>query len=196
MDKNEDRALSYGEGLKWILDYGDEATVGDTEQLKKRYYRRTARATAIGEGHDVTDNTQPILWPGFLAACKEAGVKDEDPLVARDKLEEWAPPGFYPPKFGNEPPSSEGIDDSKEFTRFVLEELTPWYEWATSDEEGRPCRNLIDEEFPYTRSSWSWDLQGMAHKDGDGQLCGKVELPARTDYDGWTFKGYMFFWKG
>ena len=113
VDKNEDRALSYGEGLKWILDYADEATVGATEQLKKRHYKRTARATAIGEGHDVTDNTQPILWPGFLAACKEAGVKDEDPLVARDKLEDWAPPGHYPPEgpqFGNVPPSFEGSD--------------------------------------------------------------------------------------
>ena len=89
--------------------------------------------------------------PGFLEACKEAGVKDEDPLVARDKLEEWAPPGYYPPEgLGSEPPSYEG-DDAEEFTRFVLEELTPWYEWATQDEEGRPCRDLIDQEYLYTQ---------------------------------------------
>ena len=146
MDKNEDRALSYGEGLKWILDYADEATVGATEQLKKRHYRRTARATAIGDGHDVTDNRQPILWPGFLTACKEAGVKDEDPLVTREKLEDWAPPGFLPPEG---PPSFQGTDP-KEFTRFVLEVLTPWYEWATVNEEDRPCKDLLDEEWTFT----------------------------------------------
>ena len=64
----------------------------------------------------------------------------------------------------------------------MFEELTPWYEWATADEEGRPCRNLIDEEFPFAYNQiWSWDLQGFAHKDGDGQLCGKVEFPAALD---------------
>ena len=78
----------------------------------------------------------------------------------------------------------------------MLEELTPWYEWATADEEGRPCRNLIDEESIFSYEAWSWDLQGFAHKDGDGQPCGKVEFPATVDAYGYTLKGYAFLWKG
>ena len=126
-----------------------------------------------------------------MAACKEAGVKDEDPLVARDKLEDWAPPGHFPPEG---PPSFEGTDP-KEFTKFVLEELTPWYEWATEDQEDRPCRNLLDSSVSFSISEHSWDLQGLVHMDASGYPCGKAELPELT-LDDVVRTGFVFLYEG
>ena len=94
----------------------------------------------------------------------------------------------------------EGLDPI-EFTRFVFEELNPWYEWATQDVEGRPCRAVASSSlsqnnagFPDDDPHDSFSMGGgyPYHLDGDDLACGKVDFNEMYG----THVGTIYYWKG
>ena len=48
LDENEDRILQAKEAKKWIRNYADPDTVGNTVGLQDKYFRKTVRPLVMG----------------------------------------------------------------------------------------------------------------------------------------------------
>ena len=93
-DTNEDGVLQNKEAKNWILAYLDDS-LGNTDGLKSRYYRKTYRPAALGDRHVEGDWKLVITYDEFVAAFSSVTLKADITL----DITEWEPPVIPPPPY-------------------------------------------------------------------------------------------------
>ena len=105
LDGNEDKVLQAREAKKWIRDYADPDTVGDTVGLQDKYFRKTVRGLVMGNRY-VKGEPVYFRWSEFLPACKNTAViplKADHEITVAD-LAHLVPPALYVPDDDSKPP--------------------------------------------------------------------------------------------